>query len=106
MNLLFDIWIKYPDYKDYKPEEELAIKTIWEYVYDRIFLLIDEMEAEENNGNGISKAVVIYLMNVPKAIQPRGYSDKLCDKINACFNENDGKLMWESVEQSLKGLMN
>lgn len=106
MRMLFDIWIKFPGYNDYKPEEEVALETIWNYVYDRVYPLIEEIEKEEAVEDGISKAIIIYLMNEPKAIQPRGYSDQLCKKINSCFNENDGKLLWLSVENALSGLMN
>jgi hypothetical protein len=106
MRILFDLEIKFPGmFEKCKPEEQLALRTIRDYVYDRIVVLADEMDAEENEDDK-PKSVVIYLMNKPKAIQPRGYSDALCDKINGCFNENDAKLLWESVDKALQSLLN
>ena len=108
MNLLFDIWIKYPGYKNYTPEEEQVLKTIWDYVYDRIYLLIPDIENEEINTKTPEKppAVIIYLMNKPTAVQPRGYSDALCDKIIKCFNENDGRILGKMIVGKLQSLLN
>ncbi|HZK70598.1 MAG TPA: hypothetical protein VFD03_03630 [Clostridia bacterium] len=109
MNMFFDVWIRDKGSLKYTTAQELAFETILNYVYDRISPLIDEIEVEElidESDGRISKAVVIYLLNDPKAIQPRGYSDQLCNKINSCFNENDGKVLWESVENALSSLMN
>ena len=106
MNIFFDLDIKFPGiYEKSKPEEKLALETIWNYVYDRVILLYDEIEKEESIDDK-PKAIMIYLMNDPRAIQPRGYSDALCDKINGCFNENDAKLLWDSVDKALQSLLN
>lgn len=106
MNILFDLEIKFPElFQNCKPEEETALRTIWEYVYDRVAFLANEMDAEEKMDDK-GKALVIYLMNKPKAIQPRGYSDSLCNKLIGCFNENDARLLWESVDKALSSLLN
>ena len=106
MNIFFDLDIKYPGFfNKCKPEEQAALQTIWNYVYDRIVYLDNEIEAEEQD-KSVSKAIVIYLMKHPYAIQPRGYSQRLSDKINGLFNENDAKLLWESVEKALKSFLN
>ena len=75
--------------------------------YDRISILLDEIEVEEviddhiSDGQ-ISNTIVIYLLNDPKVIQPRDHSDQLCNQINSCFDENDGQLLWESIENFLR----
>ena len=106
MNIFFDLDIKFLGFFDKcLPEEQAALQAIWNYVYDRIVFLIDEIELEEAQSDN-PKAIMIYLMNDPKAIQPNGYSQKLCDKINGCFNENDRELLWKSVETAIKPFLN
>ena len=106
MHIIFDLDIKYPGfYEKLTIEQKAVLDAIWHHVYDRIVYLFDEIEKEEKEGKP-AKAIVIYLMNSPKAIQPRGYSDRLCEKINGSFNEKDTELLWDSVESVLKSFRN
>jgi hypothetical protein len=105
MNMIFDIWIKHGGKMNQNVEEKLLLKTIWEYAYGRVALLIDEIEAEERNDKS-PKAIIIYLMKRPYAIQPNGYSDKFHDKIVECFNDRDAEIMWASVANKLSAFMN
>ena len=105
MNMIFDVWINYRGKLNHSAEQKLLLKTIWEYAYGRVALLVDEIEEEEKEDK-YSKAIVIYLMKRPYSIQPRGYSDKLTEKIIGCFNDNDAKIMWESVADKLLSFMN
>lgn len=104
--MLFDIWIRDNGTVTYTPEQELLFKTIWEYVYDRIAFLATEMDSEEDGEVQPKKAVVIYLLERPNKIQPKGYSDRLCEKINGCFNERDAELLWKSVADKLTSFLN
>ena len=105
MNLTFDVWIKYGDEAKHSPEQKLLLRTIWDYAYNRISLLVDEIEEEERKDNK-PKAIVIYLMRRPHVIRPRGYSDELTQRIIECFNDKDAELMWNSVGEKLLSLMN
>lgn len=105
MNIFFDLEIDGLDITTCSLEEQTALETIWNYVYDRIFVLIDEIENEET-ANEKPKAIVIYLMGKQRAVQPGGYSKDLNEKILNCFNENDAKLLWEKVNESLLRFMN
>jgi hypothetical protein len=108
MNILFDIWINnstIPAPYKFTPEEESGLQTIWIYIYDRVALLIDEIEKEENESSEYKKAIVIYLLNKPMAIQAHGYSERLTEKIYSCINENDVKTLWQTVENKLSSFI-
>lgn len=105
MNMLFDIWIRDNGQVTYTPEQDLLFETIWNYAYDRIAFLVDEIESEEAASTK-PPAIVIHLLQRPYAIQPHGYSDKLHDRICGCFNDRDAELMWKDVEEKIKSLWN
>lgn len=52
------------------------------------------------------KAIIVYLLKHPYAIQPARYSDKLHNKIVGSFNENDTQLLWESVAKAVSTFLN
>lgn len=105
MHVLFDVWGKFGVEANYSPEEQIAFEAIYNYIYDRIVFMWDEIEAEEKDET-VQKAIVVYLLEKPMKIQPRGYSDKLHNRIVGCFNENDAELLWKSVANDLKRLLN
>lgn len=106
MNVLFDVWGKFGTGEGiYTPEEESVFESIYNYIYDRIVFMWDEIEEEERQGES-QKAILVYLLESPMKIQPRGYSEKLHNRIVDCFNERDAELLWKSVENSLKRLLN
>jgi len=69
-----------------------------------IFEEIDQEEESEPIKN--SRMIMVYLLQKPYAMQPRGYSEKLHNRIVGCFNENDAKLLWESVGDAISKFMN
>lgn len=104
MNVIFDVWIRDNGRVKYTPEQEIFFETIFNYIYDRVHHIIDEIDAEEEAGekNGEKpKAIIVYILKRPYAIQPARYSDKLHNRIVGCFNENDARLLWESVATAL-----
>ena len=105
MRLLFDIWIKNlgKDFK-YSPEEKIIFKEIYNYVYDRVYLLLPEIDKEQDANE--RTVFMVYLLEKPMKIQPSGFSDRLFDKIMSCFNENDPHLLWERVEKELVRFLN
>ena len=105
MNVLFDVWAKFGTDAKYTPEEEIAFETIYNYIYDRIVFMWDEIEAEEKDET-IHKAIIVYLLERPMKIYPKGYSEKLHNMIIGCFNENDAELLWKSVALYLSRLLN
>jgi hypothetical protein len=105
MNVLFDVWAKHGLEAKYSPEEEVAFEAIYNYIYDRIVFMWDEIEAEEKDESN-QKAVMVYLLEQPMKIQPIGYSEKLHEKIVGCFNEKDADLLWESVAEALRRFLN
>lgn len=105
MNIIFDVHLLNPSLPQTATiEQNTLLNKVYEYVESRIKILREEIDFEESQGLG--KATVIYIAKKPNAIQPRGYSDKLCDKINGCFNEKDSELMWKSVVDALLILLN
>lgn len=103
MNIRVDVWEKFPGY-EYQPSEESAFRAIWNFVYDRVFVLLEEIEKEESADKN-QKVIMIYLMNHPKRIQCTGYSNALTKKINMSFNETDVSLLLRSAENVLSGVI-
>ena len=103
--MFFDVWVKDSGNVIYTQEQELLFEVVWKYIYDRIAFLIDEIEEEENKALE-PPAIMIYLLQKPYAIQPRGYSDRLNEKIVGCFNERDVEIMWKSVEDKIMAYWN
>ncbi len=108
MRVIFDIWIRDEFEGKYSPEQEVLFETVFNYIYDRVHHIIDEIDAEEALGDkeGNPRAIIVYLLKKPYAIQPARYSDKLHNRIIGCFNENDARLLWESVADALLSFMN
>ncbi len=107
MRVIFDVWIRDKFEGKYKPEEEILFESVFNYIYDRVHHIIDEIdEEEEHEEPGKSKAIIVYLMEKPAKIVPARYSEKLTDRILGCFNENDAKLMWGSVANEIRKLWN
>ena len=107
MRVVFDVWIRDNGKRIYTPEEEVLFESIFNYIYDRIHLFIDEIDNEElTEDPKRPHAIMVYLLQEPYAIQPNGYSELLCEKIVGSFNENDNQLLWESVEKSILSLLN
>lgn len=105
MNILFDVWLRDNGKVKYTFEQEVLFETVWNYVHDRIAYLADDMDDEENDEDPPTKSVMIYLAIPTPAIQPKGYSRTLTDKINGSFNEFDNLIMWKSVEDKLKSFL-
>ena len=106
MNIFFDLDIKFPGFYDKcSKEEQIALEAILNYVYDRVVFIHNEIEEEENQDK-TPKAIMIYLMQSPRAIQPRGYSKELSGKIIGCFNDKDAELLWQSSDNALKRFLN
>jgi len=103
MNIFFDLDKQVGFFDSCSLMEKEALRTIWEYVYDRIKVLEKEIEGEELQG---AKCIIIFLATKPRAIQPRGYSQELHTKILECFNENDVDLLWRSVDNALMRFIN
>lgn len=108
MRVIFDVWIRDNGKVKYTPEQEILFKTIYEYIYDRVHHIIDEIDQEEANEKpgDKPKAIIVYLLKKPYAILPTLYSEKLHNRIVGSFNENDARLLWESVAQALITFMN
>jgi hypothetical protein len=105
MRILFDLEIAIKDlYQKVTPEQEAFLDGIHKYVFDRIYILGDEIDSEE--AANPKSATVIYLMKEPRGIQPRGYTKDLCDKINACFNENDSQLILDKAFEAVQNILN
>jgi hypothetical protein len=106
MNIIFDVWVL-PNYKKkFSIEQEKMLQVIWQFVYDKTFPLIKEIEAEEFGHEKVEKHIMICLTTKPKKIEPHGYSKELIDKINGSFNEKDSELMWQSVVDAVQSLLN
>lgn len=104
MIVLFDVWAKFGADKVYSDIEERIFESVYNYIHDRILILDKEIELEEIQNS--EAAILVYLMTEPKAIVPKGYSDKLTNRILGCFNENDTNLLWQSVGNDLKAMLN
>ena len=105
MNIVFDVHIANPNLPDEVSEEEaLTLNEIYLFVQERLEPLRGQIEAEEMNAQDRSPGVVIYLKN--NAIQARNYSDKLTEKIYACFSENDGYIIGPRISDKLGRLLN
>lgn len=103
MLILFDIFIPNPEMvNELKPEESIVLEEMFLFVEERIKVLKDQIDKEEQEEG--AKATIIYL--VSKAIQPRGYSHQLCDKIVSCFSPEDVEAMWLRVEKALQQFLN
>ncbi len=97
MNIIFDVHIANPDLpKTATLEQNILLNEIYLLVEERIKVLKDEIDAEEKIIP--KKATVIYLKE--KKLQPRGYSDSLCDKILSCFSENDWKILGLRLDEA------
>jgi len=104
MNVLFDVWALYENDHVYTDLEERMFESIYNYIHDRILILDNEIEKEEISNK--DAAILVYLCTDPKAILPKGYSEKLTNRILGCFNENDVSLLWQSVENDVKTMLN
>jgi len=105
MRVLFDVWVKFgADINNYTESESQVFESIYKYIYDRIVFMWDEIELEETTNQKC--AIMVYLMESPMKIQPRGYSDKLTERVLGCFNDNDAALLWDSVDRDLKKFLN
>jgi hypothetical protein len=103
MRILFDVQIANPKfYSQLNLAERMIIDRIRKYVHERISVLQKEIDVEESENK--KSATIVYLKS--KAIQPRGYSKGLCDKINSCFSENHLSSFLSSLDDSLSGILN
>ncbi len=77
------------------------------YIYYRVYLFIDEINEEEaNESKDKPKAIIVYLLKPPYAIQPARYSKKLHNKTVESFTENDTQQRWDSVVKSVSTFLN
>lgn len=105
MNILFDVLIANPNLpEEVTVEQNIVLDEMYSLVKERIQVLEEEIDKEETELPYKPKATIIYLRS--KAIQPRGYSEQLCDKIIACFSPTDIQLMMLRIENALKNLLN
>lgn len=107
MRVIFDVWIRDNGKVIYTQEQQALFEAIFNYIYDRVHLFIDEIDREEAEEKETEpKAIIVYLLKHPYAIQPARYSDKLHNKIVGSFNENDTQLLWQSVAKAVTTFMN
>ena len=107
MRILFDVWIRDNGSVVYTQEQEALFEAVHHYIYDRLYLLIDEIDKEElREDEDKPKAIIVYLLKHPYAIQPARYSDELSARIIGSFNEKDAQLLWESVAKALSTFQN
>ena len=106
MNIFFDVHILNPSLHNTATiKQNTLLETVYNYVYERISILKDEIEKEELECNNFKKpAIVIYLKN--KTIKACNYSQTTHDKIVSCFNKNDADIMWSRVNEAIQNLMN
>jgi hypothetical protein len=100
MNVIFDIWILNPNHeKGYTKEEELIFKTAYEFVYDRVVYLYDEITDEEEKTTS-PKPPCILVEFKRRRISFHGYSERLIEKLKGSFNENDGELLAQRFDKA------
>ena len=105
MIILFDVWNKFGATAKYSPEEEIVFKSVYDFIYDRIYFMDAEIEKEENEATD-TIGIFVYLMSSPMIVLPVGYSNKLHNRIVGSFNENDVRILWESVQDSITRFLN
>ena len=105
MIVLFDIWLRDNGKVIYTQQQEAMFEAIFNYIYDRVHLFIDQIDKEEED-KSTPRAIMVYLLVKPYSMQPRGYSEILHNKIVGSFNEKDVELLWESVAKAVSTFMN
>jgi hypothetical protein len=94
MRIIFDVWFaKTAD--QMTAEENLLVRTIHDFIYERLKILTDEMNKEEQIDN---RAVYVELEQVK--IYYRGYSAELTEKLKSCFNERDGLMLLQRIDEA------
>ena len=61
MRVIFDVWIGDNGQVKYTPEQEILFESVFNYIYDRVHHIIDEIDKEEaEEQSGESKAIIVY----------------------------------------------
>lgn len=104
MKILFDLQILHPDKWKIKSDEEAKVfREIWNMVYERILILKDQIEKEEEDfptfaDGKMDTAIYINLTTLPMMIIPKGYTKELTNRILCSFSQKDIELLWKRVE--------
>jgi hypothetical protein len=92
MIILFDLWVLGQEQMKHTSfEEELVLKTIFNFVCDRIILLEKEIDQEEEGRKEGDCCIMIEIIR--KRISFNGYSEKLTEKLKNCFTKNDSEIL-------------
>ena len=104
MNIFFDFWLQnpeiHPDSLSY--EEQTMFDTIFSFVLDRIIILKEEMDKEEELYKEKEPCVIIHI--IKKGIAFNGYSSSLTEKLKSCFNENDQEVLGLRFDEAFRYL--
>jgi hypothetical protein len=103
MRILFDVFLKNPKKVDNMTlDEQTLIEAVSKFVEDRLRVLEDEIDAEENSDPNSDCCIIVELLR--KRISYFQYSPALTEKMKSCFTEKDGPLLWEKVTQAFNYL--
>lgn len=103
MKVVFDLWVLNENHeKGYTVEQELMFKTFYEFIYDRLVYLWNEIEAEEKDKPNGSICIMVELLK--KIISFHGYSESLTEKLKGSFNERDGALLAQRFDEAFNYL--
>lgn len=99
MRVMFDLWALYPDkIKTMTFEEQKVFETIFNFIYDRILILDNEITQEEAGTKDSDVFIMVEILN--KKIVFHGYSESLKERLMGCFNENDEKILQERFAEA------
>lgn len=101
MRLLIDLWVleEQDSTKKLSLDEETFLKTIWEFVYDKVYHLEQEIDKEEEKETE-ENPMCIMIEVIRKRLSFNGYSQELRDKLMGCFDENTQQQLNERLEQA------
>ncbi|MGH2565660.1 MAG: hypothetical protein ACRDE8_09845 [Ginsengibacter sp.] len=74
-------------------EEEKIFETIFNFVFERIKPLENEIDKEEKELDSAENPMCIMIEIIRKRVAFNGYSERLIEKLKQCFNENDSEIL-------------
>ena len=99
MDLLFDLDLLAPEkMANLSFEEEKVLETIYNFVFERLMVLQDEVDKEDSQPKPIPSSIIIEIKR--QRISFNYYSDELTDKLMSCITPGDQLILNNRLKQA------